>query len=155
MGVLSVKNCAFDTTTTEPWFPPSMPPIAIFYGTLDTLVLGKPLVERIRAHEPHVRLVKVVALENYGASSRSLELSLRARRRRSARLTRAPLFASQSTKTRCGRIRRTASATRASSRCCRRRRTATRLERDVALPFRSLYLLSSCRSSRYVSSAMF
>ncbi|GAA5840703.1 hypothetical protein JCM9279_007408 [Rhodotorula babjevae] len=65
MGVLSVKNCAFDTTTTEPWFPPSMPPIAIFYGTLDTLVLGKPLVERIRAHEPHVRLVKAVALENY------------------------------------------------------------------------------------------
>ncbi|TNY22584.1 Alpha/Beta hydrolase protein [Rhodotorula diobovata] len=65
MGVLSVENCAFDTTTTEPWFPPSMPPLAIFYGTLDTLVLGKPLIERIRSHEPHVRLVKAVALENY------------------------------------------------------------------------------------------
>ena len=72
MGVLSVENCAFDTTTTEPWFPPSMPPLAIFYGTLDTLVLGKPLIERIRSHEPHVRLVKAVALENYGALPLSL-----------------------------------------------------------------------------------
>ncbi|GJN92484.1 hypothetical protein Rhopal_005514-T1 [Rhodotorula paludigena] len=65
MSIFSYKNCVFDTTTTEPWFPPSMPPLAIFYGTLDTLVLGKPLVERIRSHEPHVRLVKAVALENY------------------------------------------------------------------------------------------
>lgn len=68
MNVFAGKNCVFDTRTTEPWFPASMPPLAIFYGTLDTLVLGKPLVERIRSHEPSVRLVKAVALENYGAS---------------------------------------------------------------------------------------
>lgn len=67
MNVFAGKNCVFDTRTTEPWFPASMPPLAIFYGTLDTLVLGKPLVERIRSHEPNVRLVKAVALENYGA----------------------------------------------------------------------------------------
>ncbi|BGP10093.1 cholesterol esterase [Rhodotorula toruloides] len=65
MNVFAGKNCVFDTRTTEPWFPASMPPLAIFYGTLDTLVLGKPLVERIRSHEPSVRLVKAVALENY------------------------------------------------------------------------------------------
>ncbi|BGP42182.1 cholesterol esterase [Rhodotorula kratochvilovae] len=65
MQIFSEQNCVFDTTTHEPWFPPSMPPLAIFYGTLDTLVLGKPLIERIRSHEPHVRLVKAVALENY------------------------------------------------------------------------------------------
>ncbi|BGP26452.1 cholesterol esterase [Rhodotorula toruloides] len=65
MNVFAGKNCVFDTRTTEPWFPTSMPPLAIFYGTLDTLVLGKPLVERIRSHEPNVRLVKAVALENY------------------------------------------------------------------------------------------
>ncbi|GAA6038415.1 hypothetical protein JCM8097_007637 [Rhodosporidiobolus ruineniae] len=65
MNIFSERNCVFDTTVTEPWFPPSFPPLAIFYGTLDTLVLGKPLVERIRSHEPHVRLVKAVALENY------------------------------------------------------------------------------------------
>ncbi|CEQ40754.1 SPOSA6832_02403 [Sporobolomyces salmonicolor] len=65
MGVFSYANCVFDTTATEPWFPPSFPPLALFYGTLDTLVLGKPLVERIRSHEPHVRMLKAVALENY------------------------------------------------------------------------------------------
>lgn len=63
MSKLSYNNCIFDTTTTEPWFPPSFPPCAIFYGTLDTLVLGKPLVERIRQHEPNVNLVKVVSIE--------------------------------------------------------------------------------------------
>ncbi|GAA5909956.1 hypothetical protein JCM5296_002544 [Sporobolomyces johnsonii] len=67
MGVFSYANCVFDTTATEPWFPPSFPPLAVFYGTLDTLVLGKPLVERIRSHEPHVRMLRAVALENYGA----------------------------------------------------------------------------------------
>jgi lysosomal acid lipase/cholesteryl ester hydrolase len=65
MSNFSYTNCIFNTTiTTEPWFPRSFPPLAIFYGTLDTLVLGKPLVERIRAHEPNVRLLKVVAMEN-------------------------------------------------------------------------------------------
>ncbi|ORY70769.1 Alpha/Beta hydrolase protein [Leucosporidium creatinivorum] len=63
MSKLSYNNCIFDTTTTEPWFPASFPPCAIVYGTLDTLVLGKPLVERIRQHEPNVNLVKVVSIE--------------------------------------------------------------------------------------------
>ncbi|KAI5477011.1 lysosomal acid lipase/cholesteryl ester hydrolase [Pseudohyphozyma bogoriensis] len=61
----SYKNCIFDTSIDTPWFPKSFPPLMISYGTLDTLVLGKPLVERIRAREKNVRLVKVDALENY------------------------------------------------------------------------------------------
>ncbi|GAA5840859.1 hypothetical protein JCM5353_001996 [Sporobolomyces roseus] len=65
MSVLSYENCMFDTRSSEPWFPASFPPLAVFYGTLDTLVLGKPLVERIRSHEPNVRMIKAVALENY------------------------------------------------------------------------------------------
>ena len=65
MSNFSYNNCLFDTTITEPWFPRSFPPLAVFYGTLDTLVLGLPLVERIRKHEPNVELMKVVALENY------------------------------------------------------------------------------------------
>lgn len=65
MSNFSYNNCILDTETREPWFPPSFPPLAIFYGTLDTLVLGKPLVERIRAHEPNVKLIKTVALEGY------------------------------------------------------------------------------------------
>ncbi|GAA5851450.1 hypothetical protein JCM3766R1_000330 [Sporobolomyces carnicolor] len=66
MSVLSYDNCMFDTRSSEPWFPASFPPLAVFYGTLDNLVLGKPLVERIRSHEPNVRMIKAVALENYG-----------------------------------------------------------------------------------------
>ncbi|KAL8280822.1 hypothetical protein RQP46_006826 [Phenoliferia psychrophenolica] len=65
MNTLSYANCMFDTRVTEPWFTPSFPPLAIFYGTLDYLVLGRPLVERIRSNEPDVKLVKAVALENY------------------------------------------------------------------------------------------
>mgnify|MGYP001589895709 CR=1 FL=1 len=42
----------FDTQVAEPWFTPSFPPLAIFYGTLDHLVLGAPLVARIRSSEP-------------------------------------------------------------------------------------------------------
>ncbi|KAM0790644.1 hypothetical protein ACM66B_004505 [Microbotryomycetes sp. NB124-2] len=65
MSKLSYNNCVFDTQTREPWFPRSFPPLAIFYGTRDMLVLGKPLVERIRQHEPNVDLRKVVALQDY------------------------------------------------------------------------------------------
>lgn len=65
MANLSYNLCIFDTESADPWFPASFPPLAIFYGTLDTLVLGKPLVTRIRERETNVRLVKVVALENY------------------------------------------------------------------------------------------
>lgn len=63
MSNLSYNNCIFDTTTSEPWFPRSFPPLAIIYGTQDFLVLGKPLVERIRTSEPNVKLLKVVAIE--------------------------------------------------------------------------------------------
>lgn len=63
--LLTGNNCIFDTSESQPWFPASFPPLAIFYGTRDTLVLGKPLVERIRNNEPNVRLLKAVALEDY------------------------------------------------------------------------------------------
>lgn len=63
MSKLSYNNCIFDTETREPWFPASFPPLAIIYGLDDTLVLGKPLVERIRQSEPNVRLVHVEAVE--------------------------------------------------------------------------------------------
>ncbi|KAK4052430.1 cholesterol esterase [Microbotryomycetes sp. JL201] len=65
MSKLSYNNCIFDTQTREPWFPRSFPPLAIFYGTRDMLVLGKPLVERIRQHEVNVDLRKVVSLQDY------------------------------------------------------------------------------------------
>lgn len=80
MANLSYTNCIFDTSiTNEPWFPASFPPLAVYYGTMDYLVLGKPLVERMRNHEPNVRLLKAVALENYehlGQSPSSLTLAI-------------------------------------------------------------------------------
>lgn len=65
MANLSYTNCVFDTSAREPWFPAAFPPLAIYYGTTDTLVLGKPLVERLRGSEPNVRLLKAVPLLNY------------------------------------------------------------------------------------------
>jgi len=49
----------------EPWFPASLPRLAIFYGEMDTLVKGAPLVERIRDFEPHVDLRIAKALPTY------------------------------------------------------------------------------------------
>ncbi|KAM0755767.1 alpha/beta-hydrolase [Meredithblackwellia eburnea MCA 4105] len=65
MNVFSYENCIFDSSVSEPWFPNTFPPLAVFYGTLDTLVLGRPLVDRLRQSEPNVDLAKVVSLENY------------------------------------------------------------------------------------------
>ena len=49
----------------EPWFPASLPRLAIFYGEMDTLVKGAPLVERIRDFEPHVDMRIAKALPTY------------------------------------------------------------------------------------------
>lgn len=76
MANLSYTGCIFDLSIREPWFPASFPPLAIFYGTTDYLVLGKPLVDRIRSSEPNVRLVKAVGLENYEHLGEDLFLRL-------------------------------------------------------------------------------
>ncbi|KAH8921157.1 alpha/beta-hydrolase [Atractiella rhizophila] len=65
MSTFSWKGCIFKTDHLEPWWDHNFPPLMIAYGKLDTLVLGEPLVQRIKEREPDVRLVKVVALENY------------------------------------------------------------------------------------------
>jgi lysosomal acid lipase/cholesteryl ester hydrolase len=75
MANLSYNECIFDLSIREPWFPLSFPPLAIFYGTTDTLVLGKPLVDRIRSSEPNVRLLKAVPLEAYEHLGESFHLS--------------------------------------------------------------------------------
>lgn len=75
MANLSYNNCVFDTSIDQPWFPASFPPLAIYYGDIDYLVLGKPLVDRITRSEPNVRLLKASELVNYehiGQSFRSI-----------------------------------------------------------------------------------
>lgn len=40
MASFAEYGCMFDVNVQTPWFPPGFPPLAIFYGTMDYLVLG-------------------------------------------------------------------------------------------------------------------
>ena len=45
------------------WFDAHFPPLAIYYGGRDFLVATEPLLERIKEHEPNVKLVRVQKLD--------------------------------------------------------------------------------------------
>ena len=55
----------FDPRITQPWFPPSFPPLTVAYGSIDHLVLGKPLVDRLMAYESNVQIVHILELKGY------------------------------------------------------------------------------------------
>lgn len=59
------RGCSFDPHLQTPWFPKSFPPLTVVFGTTDTLVLGKPLVERLMSHERNVEIVHIVELQGY------------------------------------------------------------------------------------------
>ena len=64
------QGCIFDPQYKQPWFPftdpkRKFPPHAVFYGTADTLVIGRPLVERLREYEPHIDILRFVELDGY------------------------------------------------------------------------------------------
>ncbi|KAE8228429.1 hypothetical protein CF326_g6637 [Tilletia indica] len=65
MKEFSYRGCIFDPRITQPWFPSTFPPHSIWYGNIDLLVLGKPLVERIQRFEKNVRMIHAVELEGY------------------------------------------------------------------------------------------
>ena len=65
MSGFSHRGCIFDPRITEPWFPRTFPPHSIYYGDIDHLVLGKPLVQRIQRYERNVDMVHTVELQNY------------------------------------------------------------------------------------------
>ena len=65
MSGFSHRGCIFDPRISEPWFPASFPPHSIFYGDIDYLVLGKPLVQRIQRIEKNVEMIHTVELQNY------------------------------------------------------------------------------------------
>lgn len=44
--------------TDEPWWTEEFPPLSIFSGGMDFLVLTQPVIDRIKSHEPHIRLVR-------------------------------------------------------------------------------------------------
>ncbi|EPQ30144.1 uncharacterized protein PFL1_02261 [Pseudozyma flocculosa PF-1] len=65
MSGFSHRGCIFDPRITEPWFGRRFPPHSIFYGDIDHLVLGKPLVQRIQRYEKNLDMIHVVELQNY------------------------------------------------------------------------------------------
>lgn len=65
MSGFSHRGCIFDPQIQEPWFPRTFPRHSIYYGNLDFLVLGKPLVQRIERNERNVEMIHAVELEGY------------------------------------------------------------------------------------------
>lgn len=65
MSGFSHRGCIFDPRVQEPWFPRTFPRHSIYYGNLDFLVLGKPLVQRIERNERNIEIVHAVELEGY------------------------------------------------------------------------------------------
>lgn len=59
------RGCVFDPRITRPWFPVSFPPLTVAYGTIDHLVLGKPLVDRLLTYESNVQIVHILELKGY------------------------------------------------------------------------------------------
>lgn len=59
------RGCVFDPRITQPWFPPSFPPLTVAYGTIDHLVLGKQLIDRLMTYESNVQIVHILELQGY------------------------------------------------------------------------------------------
>lgn len=52
-----------DNDEPEPWFDNQFPPLSIYYGGRDFLVLTEPLLERIKKVEKHVDLLRVERID--------------------------------------------------------------------------------------------
>lgn len=65
MGSFVYRGCIFDPSIKTPWFPRSFPPLTVVYGTIDFLVVGKPLVERLLQYERNVEIVHILELQGY------------------------------------------------------------------------------------------
>lgn len=59
------RGCVFDPRLRRPWFPPTFPPLTVAYGTIDHLVVGKPLIDRLLAYESNVQIVHILELQGY------------------------------------------------------------------------------------------
>ena len=61
-GGFADRKCTLDDTLDR-WFDARFPPLSIYYGGRDFLVLTEPLLDRIKEKEKHVELIKVTKLE--------------------------------------------------------------------------------------------
>lgn len=65
MAAWAHRGCIFDPRLEQPWFPPSFPPHSMFYGSVDMLVIGKPLADRLLTYERNVDVLHCVELDGY------------------------------------------------------------------------------------------
>ena len=65
MAAWAARGCIFDPRMQDPWFSRSFPPHSMYYGTVDYLVLGKPLAQRLQANERNVDMIHCVELDGY------------------------------------------------------------------------------------------
>lgn len=65
MASFSHRGCIFDPRMSQPWFPKTFPPHSVVGGSIDMLVLTRPLLQRLERNEPNVRMVHALEVESY------------------------------------------------------------------------------------------
>jgi len=61
-GGFAERKCILDTSQPS-WFDSSFPPLSIYYGGRDLLIATEPLLDRLKNHEAHVRVIRVQHIE--------------------------------------------------------------------------------------------
>ena len=61
-GGFADRKCTLDDTLDR-WFDERFPPLSIYHGGRDFLVLAEPLIERMKEKEKDVNVIKVTKLD--------------------------------------------------------------------------------------------
>jgi len=61
-GGFADRKCTLDDTL-ERWYDDRFPPLSIYHGGRDFLVLAEPLIERMKHKEKDVNVIKVTKLD--------------------------------------------------------------------------------------------
>lgn len=61
-GGFADRKCTLDDTLDR-WFDNRFPPLSIYHGGRDFLVLAEPLIERMKEKEKDVKVIKVTKLD--------------------------------------------------------------------------------------------
>jgi len=61
-GGFADRKCTLDDTL-ERWFDDRFPPLSIYHGGRDFLVLAEPLIERMKHKEKDVNVIKVTKID--------------------------------------------------------------------------------------------
>jgi lysosomal acid lipase/cholesteryl ester hydrolase len=61
-GGFADRKCTLDDTLDR-WFDSRFPPLSIYHGGRDYLVLAEPLLERMKNKEKDVNVIKVTKLD--------------------------------------------------------------------------------------------